>query len=201
MFSFFECKNIENIKDDSFELIKFPKIKKNTYKDLNRLKYNLITTTNSTQCLSNRKTNTEEEYIPELKIIEYPEQKKNINSSFTNCNYKLLFYPSKKILDDDQELNNEDFFSNSNSDEENDYSNNNIKNIIKEKDNKSKYCIYCEEIYKNAYKNKEKIIEKNCIYCNKLININTFNELVKEGCFDSDDDSVIENCCSYYGDN
>ena len=28
MFSFFECKNIENIKDDSFELIKFPKIKK-----------------------------------------------------------------------------------------------------------------------------------------------------------------------------
>ena len=64
MFSFFECKNIENIKDDSFELIKFPKIKKNTYKDLNRLKYNLITTTNSTQCLSNRKTNTEEEYIP-----------------------------------------------------------------------------------------------------------------------------------------
>ena len=81
-----------------------------------------------------------------------------------------------------------------------DYNNKILKN---EEIINNKYCIYCEEIYKNAFKTGESIEEKNCIYCNKLVTQEIYEELINEGLFqsDDDDDSVIVNCKSYYGDN
>ena len=40
-----------------------------------------------------------------------------------------------------------------------------------------KYCIYCEEIYKEAFRKGNCIQEKICIYCNRLISQKTYNEI------------------------
>ena len=58
---------------------------------------------------------------------------------------------------------------------------------------KEKCCIYCEEIYKEAFINGFIIQEKQCIYCNKMISQETFETLINEGMFNKikEDESLI----------
>ena len=46
-----------------------------------------------------------------------------------------------------------------------------------------KICIYCEEIYKNAYYNDYHITEKPCIYCNRMISKETYKNLLRKDFF------------------
>ena len=198
MMNFFFCKNIKNSNDDSFEIKKCPIIKKDLEEEIFLLKKKLTTTQSSTESLFNKNVNLNEE--EGLNIIEYPENE--IKKS--NKLYKNNIYPKTKILKDD-ENDYENNLSNSNIiyDIDEYYNNDhNFKILKNEEIINDKYCIYCEEIYKNAFKKKESIEEKNCIYCNKLVTQDTYEELINDGVFESDDDdSVIENCKSYYGDN
>lgn len=206
MINFFLCSNVNNNKetdDSKFELNINPSIKKDINKEITSIKNNnLKTSINTSQSFIYIKTTFEEKEKEELNIIEYPEIKKNIlkkplvnNNIFINKFInKNNFFPSKKILnEDDSSL---IFY-----DEE--YNNINISNNKNEENNiYNKYCIYCEEIYKNAFKNNELIKEKKCIYCNRLINQKTFEELINDRIFENDDDdSIIENCKSYYFEN
>ncbi len=198
MMNFFFCQNIKNSNDDSFEIKKCPIIKKDLEEEIFLLKKKLTTTQSSTESLFNKNVNLNEE--EGLNIIEYPENE--IKKS--NKLYKNKIYPKTKILKDD-ENDYENNLSNSNIiyDIDEYYNNDhNFKILKNEEIINDKYCIYCEEIYKNAFKKKESIEEKNCIYCNKLVTQDTYEELINDGVFESDDDdSVIENCKSYYGDN
>ena len=198
MMNFFFCKNIKNSNDDSFEIKKCPIIKKDLEEEIFLLKKKLTTTQSSTESLFNKNVNLNEE--EGLNIIEYPENE--IKKS--NKLYKNKIYPKTKILKDD-ENDYENNLSNSNIiyDIDEYYNNDhNFKILKNEEIINDKYCIYCEEIYKNAFKKKELIEEKNCIYCNKLVTQDTYEELINDGVFESDDDdSVIENCKSNYGDN
>ena len=196
--NFFFCQNIKNSNDDSFEIKKCPIIKKDLEEEIFLLKKKLTTTQSSTESLFNKNVNLNEE--EGLNIIEYPENE--IKKSNKLC--KNNIYPKTKILKDD-ENDYENDLSNSNIiyDIDEYYNNDhNFKILKNEEIINDKYCIYCEEIYKNAFKKKESIEEKNCIYCNKLVTQDTYEELINDGVFESDDDdSVIENCKSYYGDN
>ncbi len=198
MMNFFFCQNIKNSNDDSFEIKKCPIIKKDLEEEIFLLKKKLTTTQSSTESLFNKNVNLNEE--EGLNIIEYPENE--IKKSNKLC--KNTIYPKTKILKDD-ENDYENDLSNSNIiyDIDEYYNNDhNFKILKNEEIINDKYCIYCEEIYKNAFKKKESIEEKNCIYCNKLVTQDTYEELINDGVFESDDDdSVIENCKSYYGDN
>ena len=198
MMNFFFCQNIKNSNDDSFEIKKCPIIKKDLEEEIFLLKKKLTTTQSSTESLFNKNVNLNEE--EGLNIIEYPENE--IKKSNKLC--KNNIYPKTKILKDD-ENDYENDLSNSNIiyDIDEYYNNDhNFKILKNEEIINDKYCIYCEEIYKNAFKKKESIEEKNCIYCNKLVTQDTYEELINDGVFESDDDdSVIENCKSYYGDN
>ena len=200
MIDFISCTRCnKEIKEDNNELkdlknVILIKNKKHIEKEKFYLQNNLtnISVLNSTQCFSNRKT-TEE--IDELNIIEYPEQRRTYSrpsklSVFKPCTKKVLSDDENNYYNDDDE---EDSLSDSN------IIYNNCDEYSSIKDN---LCDYCEEIYKNAFKKKESIEEKNCIYCNKLVTQDTYEELINDGVFESDDDdSVIENCKSYYGDN
>ena len=201
MMNIFICKNVKNSNEESLEIKKQPIIKKDLEKEISILKKRLTTRHSSTDSLSVKKINPKEE--DSLHIIEYPE------NEFKNSNKlsKNHIYPKTKILNDDENDNDNEInvLSNTNimyniEDHHNyDYNNKILKNdeIIN-----NKYCIYCEEIYKNAFKTGELIEEKNCIYCNKLVTQEIYEELINEGLFQSDDDdSVIVNCKSYYGDN
>ena len=203
MLNFLLCSNLNNNKevdDIKFELNSNLLIKQDTNKEITSIKNNNIKTSiNTSQSFIYMKTTFEEKEKEELNIIEYPEIKKNIvqkslvnNNNYINkLNYKKHnFLPSKKII-------NEEDSSLIYFDEEYNIS---LSNNNKEESNiNNKYCIYCEEIYKNAFKKNELIKDKNCIYCNRLINIKTFEELINDGIFQSDDDeSIIENCKSYY---
>ena len=198
MMNFFFCQNLKNSNDDSFEITKCPIIKKDLEEEIFLLKKKLTTTQSSTESLFNKNVNLNEE--EGLNIIEYPENE--IKKSNKLC--KNNIYPKTKILKDD-ENDYENDLSNSNIiyDIDEYYNNDhNFKILKNEEIINDKYCIYCEEIYKNAFKKKESIEEKNCIYCNKLVTQDTYEELINDGVFESDDDdSVIENCKSYYGDN
>ena len=46
-----------------------------------------------------------------------------------------------------------------------------------------KICIYCEEIYKNAFYNDYHITEKPCIYCNRMISKETYKNLLRKDFF------------------
>ena len=46
-----------------------------------------------------------------------------------------------------------------------------------------KICIYCEEIYKNAFYNDYHITEKPCIYCNRMISKETYKYLLRKDFF------------------
>ena len=206
MLNFLFCSNLNNNKevdDTKFELNSNPSIKQNTNKEITSMKNNNLKTSMYTyQSFIYIKTTFEEKEKEkeELNIIEYPEIKKKIvqkslvnnNNNINTFIYKNYnFLPSKKII-------NEEDSSLIYFDEEYNIS---LSNNNKEVSNiNNKYCIYCEEIYKKAFKNNELIKDKNCIYCNRLINIKTFEELIKDGIFQSDDDdeSIIENCKSYY---
>ena len=200
MMNIFICKNVKNSNEESLEIKKHPIIKKDLEKEIFVLKKRLTTRQSSTDSLSVKKINPKEE--DSLNIIEYPENEfKSSNKLFKNH-----IYPKTKILNDDENDNEINILSNTNimyniEDHHNyDYNNKILKN---EEIINNKYCIYCEEIYKNAFKTGESIEEKNCIYCNKLVTQEIYEELINEGLFqsDDDDDSVIVNCKSYYGDN
>ena len=205
MMNIFICKNIKKPNDDSIEIKKYPIIKKDLEKEISLLKQKLTTTRSSTQSLSFNKINIDES--DEFDIIEYPE-KEFINSKKLDNN---SIYPKRKILDDDEDNYEINLFSESNIIYNiNEYHNNdknknyyyNNKILNNEEFKNEKYCIYCEEIYKNAFEKGELIKAKNCIYCNRLVTQDTYEELINDGLFQSDDDdSIIENCKSYYGDN
>lgn len=132
----------------------------------------------STQTVTNDidMNNTEKS---EFNIIDYPYEetpfsmtKPNVNSELNNV-IPLSFIPkiSNKINNDN--VNDLDYTL------IDDYSD------IDKKSNHSitekKYCIYCEEIYKDAYRSGYILKEKPCIYCNRMINKETLNELIKNG--------------------
>jgi hypothetical protein len=204
MMNIFICKNIKKPNDDSIEIKKYPIIKKDLEKEISLLKQKL-TTRSSTQSLSFNKINIDES--DEFDIIEYPE-KEFINSKKLVNNY---IYPKRKILDDDEDnyeinlLSESNIIYNINEYHNNDKNKNyyyNNKILNNEEFKNKKYCIYCEEIYKNAFEKGELIKAKNCIYCNRLVTQDTYEELINDGLFQSDDDdSIIENCKSHYGDN
>ena len=204
MMNIFICKNIKKPNDDSIEIKKYPIIKKDLEKEISLLKQKL-TTRSSTQSLSFNKINIDES--DEFDIIEYPE-KEFINSKKLVNNY---IYPKRKILDDDEDnyeinlLSESNIIYNINEYHNNDKNKNyyyNYQILNNEEFKNEKYCIYCEEIYKNAFEKGELIKAKNCIYCNRLVTQDTYEELINDGLFQSDDDdSIIENCKSYYGDN
>ena len=205
MLNFLLCSNLNNnkeVEDTKFELKSNTSNKKDINKEISSIKNNnLKTSINSSQSFIYVKTTFEEKEKEkeELNVIEYPEIKKNIvqkslvdnNNNINKFIYKNYnFWPSKKIInEEDSSL---IYF------DDEDYNNINISNNNKEENINNKYCIYCEEIYKNAFKNNKLIKDKNCIYCNRLINNKTFKELINDGLFQSDDDeSIIENCKSY----
>ena len=204
MLNFLFCSNLNNNKevdDTKFELNNTSSIKNDINKEITAIKNNkLKTSINSSQSFIYIKTTFEEKEKEELNIIEYPEIKNNIiqkplvnnNNNINTFIYKNYnFLPSKKIInEEDSSL----IYFNE------DYNNINISNNNKEENNiNNKYCIYCEEIYKKAFKNNELIKDKNCIYCNRLINNKTFEELINDGILQHDDDeSIIENSKSYY---
>lgn len=204
MMNIFICKNIKKPNDDSIEIKKYPIIIKDLEKEISLLKQKL-TTRSSTQSLSFNKINIDES--DEFDIIEYPE-KEFINSKKLDNN---SIYPKRKILDDDEDnyeinlLSESNIIYNINEYHNNDKNKNyyyNNKILNNEEFKNEKYCIYCEEIYKNAFEKGELIKAKNCIYCNRLVTQDTYEELINDGLFQSDDDdSIIENCKSYYGDN
>ena len=204
MLNFLFCSNLNNNKEvdeTKFELNKTSPIKNDINKEITAIKNNkLKTSINSSQSFIYIKTTFEEKEKEELNIIEYPEIKNNIiqkplvnnNNNINTFIYKNYnFLPSKKIInEEDSSL----IYFNE------DYNNINISNNNKEENNiNNKYCIYCEEIYKKAFKNNELIKDKNCIYCHRLINNKTFEELINDGTLQNDDDeSIIENSKSYY---
>ena len=204
MLNFLFCSNLNNNKevdDTKFELNNTSSIKNDINKEITAIKNNkLKTSINTSQSFIYIKTTFEEKEKEELNIIEYPEIKNNIiqkplvnnNNNINTFIYKNYnFLPSKKIInEEDSSL----IYFNE------DYNNINISNNNKEENNiNNKYCIYCEEIYKKAFKNNELIKDKNCIYCNRLINNKTFEELINDGILQHDDDeSIIENSKSYY---
>ena len=204
MLNFLLCSNLNNNKevdDTKFELNNTSSIKNDINKEITAIKNNkLKTSINTSQSFIYIKTTFEEKEKEELNIIEYPEIKNNIiqkplvnnNNNINTFIYKNYnFLPSKKIInEEDSSL----IYFNE------DYNNINISNNNKEENNiNNKYCIYCEEIYKKAFKNNELIKDKNCIYCNRLINNKTFEELINDGILQHDDDeSIIENSKSYY---
>lgn len=190
----------EEYKDDN-ELKKgsiIPKEKQNSVKDIFIIPYNLnMSLSNSTQCFSNRKA-SEEHY--ELNIIEYPFQKKK---SFRHSNLDLdTFKPClKKILSDDEGNN----YNNNIDDDDSSFDSDTIYDddeysILDTSKNDNPCCKFCEQIYQNAFKNGFILKERICDYCNRLINQNNLEILIKEGRF-NDIDSVIENCVSYYDEN
>ena len=204
MLNFLFCSNLNNNKevdDTKFELNNTSSIKNDINKEITAIKNNkLKTSINTSQSFIYIKTTFEEKEKEELNIIEYPEIKNNIiqkplvnnNNNINTFIYKNYnFLPSKKIInEEDSSL----IYFNE------DYNNINISNNNKEENNiNNKYCIYCEEIYKKAFKNNELIKDKNCIYCHRLINNKTFEELINDGTLQNDDDeSIIENSKSYY---
>ncbi len=204
MLNFLFCSNLNNNKEvdeTKFELNKTSPIKNDINKEITAIKNNkLKTSINTSQSFIYIKTTFEEKEKEELNIIEYPEIKNNViqkplvknNNNINTFIYKNYnFLPSKKIInEEDSSL----IYFNE------DYNNINISNNNKEENNiNNKYCIYCEEIYKKAFKNNELIKDKNCIYCNRLINNKTFEELINDGILQHDDDeSIIENSKSYY---
>ncbi len=204
MLNFLFCSNLNNNKEvdeTKFELNKTSPIKNDINKEITAIKNNkLKTSINSSQSFIYIKTTFEEKEKEELNIIEYPEIKNNViqkplvknNNNINTFIYKNYnFLPTKKIInEEDSSL---IYF-------DEDYNNINISNNNKEENNiNNKYCIYCEEIYKKAFKNNELIKDKNCIYCHRLINNKTFEELINDGTLQNDDDeSIIENSKSYY---
>ena len=204
MLNFLFCSNLNNNKEvdeTKFELNNTSPIKNDINKEITAIKNNkLKTSINSSQSFIYIKTTFEEKEKEELNIIEYPEIKNNViqnplvknNNNINTFIYKNYnFLPTKKIInEEDSSL---IYF-------DEDYNNINISNNNKEENNiNNKYCIYCEEIYKKAFKNNELIKDKNCIYCNRLINNKTFEELINDGILQHDDDeSIIENSKSYY---
>ena len=204
MLNFLFCSNLNNNKevdDTKFELNNTSSIKNDINKEITAIKNNkLKTSINTSQSFIYIKTTFEEKEKEELNIIEYPEIKNKViqktlvknNNNINKFIYKNYnFLPSKKIInEEDSSL----IYFNE------DYNNINISNNNKEENNiNNKYCIYCEEIYKKAFKNNELIKDKNCIYCNRLINNKTFEELINDGILQHDDDeSIIENSKSYY---
>ena len=59
----------------------------------------------------------------------------------------------------------------------------NESNSVDEKNEDCKICIYCEEIYKNAFYNDYHITEKPCIYCNRMISKETYKNLLRKDFF------------------
>ena len=195
MIDFISCTRCnKEIKEDNNELKDLKNVilirnKKHIEKEKFYLQNNLtnISVLNSTQCFSNRKT-TEE--IDELNIIEYPEQRRTYSrpsklSVFKPCTKKVLSDDENNYYSDDVD---EDSLSDSN------IIYNNCDEYSSIKDN---LCDYCEEIYKNAFKNGLNIEKRICLYCNKLISQKNYEKMIKEGKF-NEIDSVIENCSSYY---
>ena len=187
-------KNEENeLKNDTT----IKKEKKHSVKDIFIIPYNLnMSVSNSTQCFSNRKETEEHD---ELNIIEYPFQKK---LSYRHSNVDLYnFKPClKKILSDDEGNN-----YNNNEDDDSSFDSNTIYeddeySILDSSKNDNLCCKFCEQIYENAFKNSLSLKERICDYCDRIINQNNLELLVKEGRF-NDIDSVIENCESYYDEN
>lgn len=64
-----------------------------------------------------------------------------------------------------------------------DLSEDKVQDIEKSSPIKEKCCIYCEELYKEAFINGFTIQEKQCIYCNKIISQETLETLINEGMF------------------
>lgn len=56
----------------------------------------------------------------------------------------------------------------------------------------NKDCAYCEEIYKEAYNKGYIIKEKQCIYCNRMINQENFDALVKKGIIKNESEEMIK---------
>jgi hypothetical protein len=173
------------------------KEKKHSVKDIFIIPYNLnMSVSNSTQCFSNRKET--EEHV-ELNIIEYPFQR-NVCYRHSNLDFNNFKPCLKKILSDDEGNN-----YNNNEDDDSSFDSNTIYeddeySILDSSKNDNLCCQFCEQIYKNAFNNNVIIKEKICDYCNRLINQNNLEILVKEGRF-NDFDSTIENCVSYYDEN
>lgn len=198
-FSTARCGKLIKEYNDENELKKGSSIQKEknkSVKDIYKIPYNLnMSVTNSTQCFSNRKATEEHD---ELNIIEYPFQRK---LTYRHSNIDLYnFKPClKKILSDDEgnTYNNDDddssFDSNTIYDDD-EYS------ILDSSKNDNLCCKFCEQIYENAFKNSLSLKERICDYCDRIINQNNLELLVKEGRF-NDIDSVIENCESYYDEN
>ena len=187
-------KNEENeLKNDTT----IKKEKKHSVKDIFIIPYNLnMSVSNSTQCFSNRKETEEHD---ELNIIEYPFQR-NVCYRHSNLDFNNFKPCLKKILSDDEGNN-----YNNNEDDDSSFDSNTIYeddeySILDSSKNDNLCCQFCEQIYKNAFNNNVIIKEKICDYCNRLINQNNLEILVKEGRF-NDFDSTIENCVSYYDEN
>ena len=121
-------------------------------------------------------SNTEQS---EFNIIDYPYEetpfsmtKPNVNSHLNN-GIPLSFIPKISSNINNDNVNDLDYTL------IDDYSD------VDKKSNHSvaekKYCIYCEEIYKDAYRNGYILKEKPCIYCNRMISKETLEELIKNG--------------------
>ena len=57
---------------------------------------------------------------------------------------------------------------------------------------KDNSCAYCEEIYREAYSKGYIIKEKKCIYCNRMINQEHFDSLIKKGTIKNENEELIK---------
>ena len=57
---------------------------------------------------------------------------------------------------------------------------------------KDNSCAYCEEIYREAYSKGYIIKEKQCIYCNRMINQEHFDSLIKKGTIKNENEELIK---------